>query len=900
VAVGVSTRELVNPPDTTWEIDPRSPRPERRVNLYAAIGVGALASLAYLAALLLDLVPPRGLSVVFFAAAPICAAFAILVVGTRWRAEHDPALSWVSAGLAVGWLAMVLQLISFPAVTPNGGLLGTGDQSSAALYLAFHLAFTSGAVAGALGAPVAWRWPAIVAGSAFTVVLALDLVPLPTLLRSDTSFTPILLGLEYGMAAFTGLGAVVWIRRAGRQATALRGWVGVSLSLAVYDLVLNAFAAERFSAVWWASLSMRVATYAVLALGVVYSVLSRLRETESYTQSELERREAELRTSLGLTRELLGCAQDLAKAVTPTEVADALCRDAVTASGLRRAVLLASRTHADTVVLGRTGYDTSPAAETAGTGWDAPYVSSLAPLARQPLFLETPEEVRSRIPAGTPLQEAASLVVLPIRVAGERLGTLVLWDTEPHRLGASEREVLAGQASQGAQALRRALAFENEANAAATLQRSLLSPALSPREDLAMAARYLPGEAGLRVGGDWYDCVPVDGHQVALVVGDVMGKGLRAAAVMGQMRTAVRSLASADPAPAAVLRGLDRLHSMLDVDEIATVAYVLLDAGTGTARVARAGHLPPILVDDDGARLLEDGGSPPLGTPAPQRLEAEVVVPPGGVLVLYTDGIVEDRASGLDGLESFVELVGATARRKRGDVDALATELLVATSANQRQDDIALLVARMPTVSEAAGREPADVVVRQPEPLVRQPEPPTPLAQPLREAELARGLTSEARLGRPSEGLRSPATEVARSLDGALHVGRVPSFAAAPYAASFPEGPEAASAVRRWIRQSSRGLDRVLREDTVLLATELVTNAVRHGRGEVAVRLWPGPDVVRVEVSDANPHRPEPGGYDLDAEDGRGLLIVGALSSRWGTAPLPGGAGKTVWFELDH
>jgi anti-sigma regulatory factor (Ser/Thr protein kinase) len=140
---------------------------------------------------------------------------------------------------------------------------------------------------------------------------------------------------------------------------------------------------------------------------------------------------------------------------------------------------------------------------------------------------------------------------------------------------------------------------------------------------------------------------------------------------------------------------------------------------------------------------------------------------------------------------------------------------------------------------------------------------------------------------------------VVRSLDGALHVGRVPSYAAAPYAASFPDGPEAASAVRRWIRQSSRGLDRLLREDIVLLATELVTNAVRHGRGEVAVRLWPGPDVVRVEVSDANPHRPEPGGYDLDAEDGRGLLIVGALSSRWGTAPLPGGAGKTVWFELD-
>jgi serine phosphatase RsbU (regulator of sigma subunit)/anti-sigma regulatory factor (Ser/Thr protein kinase) len=866
-------------------MDPRRPRPERRLNLYAAIGVGALASLVYLGALLLDLVPPRGLSVVFFAAAPISAAFAIVVIGARWRAERDPALGWASAGLAVGWVAMVLQLVSFPAVTPDGGPLGTGDQSNAALYLMFHLAFACGALAGALGASVVWRWPAIVAGLGLTVVLALDWIPLPVLLRADTTFTAPLLGLEYGMAAFTALVAVVWIRRAGRQATALRGWVGVALSLAVYDLVLNAFAAERFSAVWWASLSMRVATYAVLAMGVVYSALSRLRETESYTQSELDRREAELRTSLGLTRELLGCAQDLAKAVTPTEVADALCRDAVAASGLRRAVLLASRDHEDTVVLGRAGHDTSPAAETAGTGWDAPYASALAPLARQPLFLETPEEVRARVPAGTPLQEAASLAVLPIRVAGERLGTLVVWDTEPHRLTASEREVLAGQASQGGQALRRALAFENEANAAATLQRSLLSPTLSPREDLAMAARYLPGEAGLRVGGDWYDCVPIDGHQVALVVGDVMGKGLRAAAVMGQMRTAVRSLASADPAPTAVLRGLDRLHSMLDVDEIATVAYVLLDAETGTARMARAGHLPPILVDAGGATLLESGGSPPLGTPNPQRWEAEVVVPPGGVLVLYTDGIVEDRATGLDGLEAFVELVGATTQRKRGDVDALATELLVATSANQRQDDIALLVARMPLGAGETDLEPVEAGARQPEPV-------TPSASPLAHAEATRGLASQQVSGIP--------TEVARSLDGAVHVGRVPPHSAAPYAASFPEGLEAASAVRRWIRQSSRGLDRALREDTVLLATELVTNAVRHGRGDVAVRLWPGPDVVRVEVSDANPHRPEPGGYDLDAEDGRGLLIVGALSSRWGTAPLPGGAGKTVWFELDR
>jgi hypothetical protein len=885
----MSARDPAAPRPLLWEIDPRRPRPERRLDLYAAVGVGALASVVYVAALLLEFVPPRGLSVVFFAAAPISAAFALVVLAVRWRAEHDPALSWVSAGLVVAWFAMVLQLISFPAVTPDGGPLGTNDQSNAALYLVFHLALPAGALAGALKAPAVWRLPFTALGLLFTLLVAVNAIPLPVLLRRDTSFTGPLLGLEYGMAAFTAITALVWIRRSGREAATLRGWVGVALSLAVYDLLFNAFAAERFSAVWWASLSMRVATYSVLAIGAVASVLIRLAETETYTQSELNRREAELRTSLGLTSQLLGCAQDLAKAVTPAEVADALCRDAVAASGLRRAVLLVSREGAPTVVLGRAGHDVRPEAEVAGTGWDAPYVSSLAPLARQPLFLDEPAVIRARVPVDTPLQEAAVLAALPIRVAGERLGTLIVWDTEPRVLAPSEREILAGQASQGGQALRRALAFENEANAAATLQRSLLSPTLAPRDDLSMAARYVPGEAGLRVGGDWYDCVPIDSHKVALVVGDVMGKGLRAAAVMGQMRTAVRSLASADPSPAAVLSGLDRLHSMLDVDEIATVAYVLLDAETGTARVARAGHLPPILVDLDGRpSLLEAGGSPPLGTPGPVRVEAEVAVPPGSLLVLYTDGIVEDRANALEGLESYVDLVGAIARRKGADVDALATELLVATSATQRPDDIALLVARVLSVPTGPGPGVAA------EPVLAGAGGPSTGGQS------PSGLAQDVWASAPASAGGVMPSEIVRTHTGAVHVGRVPSHSEAPFAATFPESAQTAQVVRRWIRQNSHGLERALREDTVLLATELVTNAVRHGRGEVTVRLWPGPDVVRVEVSDANPHRPEPGGYDLDAEDGRGLLIVGALGSRWGTAPLPGGAGKTVWFELDR
>ena len=877
----MTAREPVDPQvGVVPEIEPRRPRPERHLDLYAALAVGAVASLAYVLALVLELVPPKGLAVVFFAAPSICAAFALVVLPVRARAESDSALAWFSVGLAVAWTAITLQLISFPAVSNDGGPLGTDDQSNAALYLVFHLALAGGALAGALGAPARGRLPALAVGVVCTFLLATNTIPLPMLLRADTSFTGPLIGAEYALVLVIALAAVLWILRAGRETSTLRGWVGVALSLSVYDVLLNAFAAERFSAVWWASLSLRVASYAVLGLGAVGGVLLRLAETESYSQTELERREEELRASLGLTSQLLGCAQDLARTVTPAEVAEVLCKDAVAATRLSHAVLLVSRPGEQTLVLGSTGYDTRPGAEVTGTGWDTPYASAFAPLARDPLFLDDADAVRARIPAiaSTPLAEAACLVALPVRVASERLGTLLVWDIVPRPLASSQRDILKGIATQGGQALRRALAFENEANAAATLQRSLLSAGLPHRDDLAMAARYVPGERGLRVGGDWYDCVAIDERLVALVVGDVMGKGLRAAAVMGQMRTAVRSLAGADPSPAAVLTGLDRLHSMLEVDEIATVAYVLLDVESRVARIARAGHLPPILIDPEGhATLLEAGGSPPLGTPTPERVEAQVEIRPGSVLVLYTDGIVEDRVTGLDGLEGFVDLVEQTARRRSGDVDAVATDLLLSTFASHRQDDIALLVARVQGVPTGGGLE-------------------TTSERALTGVREAAGAATQpagtARSDYPLSGVNGDMQSAGQSLGRELPTGT-------QFVWSFPETPQTPAAVRRRIRQSCRGLPPALREDTLLLASELVTNAVRHGTGDVTVRLWPGKDVVRVEVTDASPDHPEQADGGLDAERGRGLQIVGALASRGGTAPSRAGEGKTVWFELD-
>ena len=138
------------------------------------------------------------------------------------------------------------------------------------------------------------------------------------------------------------LSAILWVWRVGRAPTALRGWVGVGLFLSAYDVVLSAVSGARFEPVWWSSLSVRVATYAVLAFGCTWSVLAQLRDVESYADTELLRREGQLRSSLARTGQLLRCAEDLSRAVTPDEVATVLCADAVAMSGVPHAVVLSA------------------------------------------------------------------------------------------------------------------------------------------------------------------------------------------------------------------------------------------------------------------------------------------------------------------------------------------------------------------------------------------------------------------------------------------------------------------------------------------------------------------------------------------------------------------------------
>jgi len=244
---------------------------------------------------------------------------------------------------------------------------------------------------------------------------------------------------------------------------------------------------------------------------------------------------------------------------------------------------------------------------------------------------------------------------------------------------------------------------------AETLQRSLLPERLPHIDGVALEARYLPAARGTAIGGDWYDAIELDDGRVAVVVGDVVGHGLRAAAVMGQMRSAFRAYALVEDSPAGALSRLNRLLAKDDTEAMATALYVILDRDTGEMVFASAGHPPALVLTPGQARYLEGGRSVPLGTAegAPYR-DATAHIDPGATLLLYTDGLVERRDTPLEDRLTQLRSVAAVAGGDLGDVcDQILGGLLGGKSA---PDDVALLAVRPEAVPEGAlsMRLPAD------------------------------------------------------------------------------------------------------------------------------------------------------------------------------------------------
>ncbi|MFJ5899860.1 SpoIIE family protein phosphatase [Streptomyces sp. NPDC093064] len=230
---------------------------------------------------------------------------------------------------------------------------------------------------------------------------------------------------------------------------------------------------------------------------------------------------------------------------------------------------------------------------------------------------------------------------------------------------------------------------------AVTLQRSLLPQVLEQPDDLRIAATYQPGGTEAAVGGDWYDVITLGGGRTALVIGDVMGRGVRAAAVMGQLRTAVRAYARMDLPPHEVLQLLDGLAADIDANQIATCVYAVHDPNEGRLVYASAGHLPILVRDENGTVLRADEPTgPPLGTGGWVHASGSVPLGPGSTAVLYTDGLVERRDEDLDEGIAALEraLAGAT-----GSPQVVCDRLVRSAGVQaDHDDDVAVLVLQHP------------------------------------------------------------------------------------------------------------------------------------------------------------------------------------------------------------
>ncbi|MCX3061030.1 SpoIIE family protein phosphatase [Streptomyces beihaiensis] len=405
-----------------------------------------------------------------------------------------------------------------------------------------------------------------------------------------------------------------------------------------------------------------------------------------------------------------------------------------------------------------------------------------------------------------------------------------------------DRALAVELAARAAVCIDNARLYRREHERALILQRSLLPPDDPEAAGLDIACRYLPGNAATEVGGDWFDVIELPGHRTALVVGDVMGRGLRAAVAMGELRTAVRTLALLDLEPAEVLSALDEIARGLgtpgggqapprsprgsgatasaeDLSEVylATCVYAVYDSVTRRCTFANAGHLPPVLVEpESGALMLDVPPGMPLGVGGEPFEEVEVELPEGGLLALYTDGLVESRDHPLDeGLAAFRAALDGAAP----GLEDVCDHVLSTLDIHHGEDDIALLMARV------------------------------------------QGLPGD-------------------------HVGDW----------TLPREPKSVGRAREYARAQLLDWDLDPLVDTAeLLVSELVTNALRYGEGEIRLRLLLDRTMV-CEVWDAGLVQPRRRRARDTDEGGRGLQLVGLLSASWGSRRTP--RGKTVWFEL--
>ncbi|MFF3272408.1 PAS domain S-box protein [Streptomyces chrestomyceticus] len=335
------------------------------------------------------------------------------------------------------------------------------------------------------------------------------------------------------------------------------------------------------------------------------------------------------------------------------------------------------------------------------------------------------------------------------------------------------------------------------------------------------ATRYLPSTQGQGVGGDWLDLIDLGAGRVGVIIGDVMGRGLDAAVVMGQLRSAARALALAGTPPCELIQTLDTFTRGLP-EQFVTCTYLEADPALGEVTACSAGHLPVWLVAPDatvGALPVPTGI--PLGVGGVPHQEVRLPLRAGTTLALYTDGLVETPHSDIETQLGLLTATLSEVFTTTTDLEEAADRVLQTLLPNTATyaDDVTLLLVGFPA---------------------------------------------------------APLDTVAADLPG------TPS--------SVPEG-------RRFLFRTLRAWGLIALADTaLLLSSELLTNAVRHARGPLTLRVWYSARELGVEVVDGSTPRPRARLADTAEENGRGLMLVEALADAWGTRP--GAVGKTVWFTL--
>jgi hypothetical protein len=318
-------------------------------------------------------------------------------------------------------------------------------------------------------------------------------------------------------------------------------------------------------------------------------------------------------------------------------------------------------------------------------------VQAFASLLDGPTTMQNVPGSRNSLPLNYTGVDPANLLIAPIRSRGQDyVGFIVLAGKTASRFTDKDRSISIQLAQTVAASIDNALLHERERRIAETLQRGLLPRGIPRLKDVVVSARYLPGAAGLNVGGDWYDVLSLPSNRTGAAMGDVVGRGAKAATVMGQMRTAFRAYSHDGSSPESVVRRLDSLMSTLDPDHFSTMTYLVWDPKERSADIIVAGHPPPLLMDPaSGVRFLDQNPSVPLGTVSNFPYQSvRMPISSGSILILYTDGLVEPQGGLGEGLERLREV----ASYRIDDPHELCDRILETMLPPDAADDVAVVV----------------------------------------------------------------------------------------------------------------------------------------------------------------------------------------------------------------